>query len=222
MADYGFASPLPSLRINPISCKYDKSHPYDNRVHNLDNTYAECFSERRWFRICGQEQDATATGDQPCASCQRVASSKNWIPSRLVEIQSAYAELLDSEQAIPSRFSAHTGGMRAWLEATVLRQQCKATFARMADVLRSVFPTCPGSPIQRIDELEFISRDWNHCVFLIFTEYGDFVFDPTGKQFGPSWPIVAKYEDYECRVQKVIWQEKAGTWKQRMESLLSN
>jgi hypothetical protein len=38
-----------------------------------------------------------------------------------------------------------------------------------------------------------------HCAFLVTLQSGqEYVVDPTGIQFGPSWPLVCSYEHYQA------------------------
>ena len=51
--------------------------------------------------------------------------------------------------------------------------------------------------------MEFWTTPWYnyaHCAYIIKTKIGKFVFDPTGVQFGPGWPVFVLYQDYKHRM----------------------
>jgi hypothetical protein len=75
-----------------------------------------------------------------------------------------------------------------------------------------------GSPVKRISEIEFSTPrfyGYRHCAFVLYTDHGTFVFDPTGAQFGPSWPVVTTFKKYGPRIR--IWRsiEALGSRKQK-------
>jgi hypothetical protein len=59
---------------------------------------------------------------------------------------------------------------------------------------------CQPPPVTEVYELKFLPDDYfwyRHCVFVTILESGAvYVFDPTGVQFGPTWPVLSKWADY--------------------------
>ncbi|KAF9732578.1 hypothetical protein PMIN02_003199 [Paraphaeosphaeria minitans] len=217
MFKYRFAPAIP-LGFDPIICEYDKDHLHDPDNHTLDNVYAECFSGKKWCPLCGREQAATATGNDPCAACSAVNGTVAWIQRECLAIHREYEHLLAYEQRRPGQLDNFTYPRRQWMKALILRQQCKAAFIRMADVLRLEFPIGPPSFFRNVYELEFRTRNWNHCAFVFETVYGSLVFDPTGPQFGPSWPVVCMLREYRTRVDSLISFQPLGTHERKWET----
>ena len=58
---------------------------------------------------------------------------------------------------------------------------------------------------------------YRHCAFLLELEDRDFVFDPTGPRFGPSWPVVSALEDYCQRMSCLDSCSPLGTLKRQRE-----
>lgn len=62
--------------------------------------------------------------------------------------------------------------------------------------------TVCGDVINNVEEMRFITPLYYHngivhCAFLITLDDGSqWVYDPTGVQFGPQWPLLASFEDY--------------------------
>ncbi|KAF2996208.1 hypothetical protein E8E13_001935 [Curvularia kusanoi] len=66
----------------------------------------------------------------------------------------------------------------------------------------SSLPTLCGDIIDNVEEIRFktplyYNEGIAHCAFLITLDDGsEWVYDPTGVQFGPQWPLLAPFEDY--------------------------
>jgi hypothetical protein len=75
------------------------------------------------------------------------------------------------------------------------------------------------SHVTRISEIEFSTKrfyDYTHCAFVLFTDHGAFVFDPTGAQFGPRWPTVTTFRKYvPACIRTWTSIEPVGTRKQK-------
>lgn len=54
-----------------------------------------------------------------------------------------------------------------------------------------------------ICEFKYNTGEWFeylHCAFLIvLNSFCAYVFDPTGVQFGPDWPLLSSYDEYKAK-----------------------
>lgn len=65
-----------------------------------------------------------------------------------------------------------------------------------------------GGPIVAVCEMKIVPPlYWNyvHCAFaVLLVGDGWWVFDPTGVQFGPDWPLLSRFNDYVARTRSTI------------------
>jgi hypothetical protein len=70
-----------------------------------------------------------------------------------------------------------------------------------------------GRVIKGIQEMRIIPSEYykyKHCSFIVELKNGtEYVFDPTGVQFGPEWSLLSPYDNYMGRV-----RSSTGTWQQ--------
>ena len=57
--------------------------------------------------------------------------------------------------------------------------------------------------IAHVNEIKFTPIEYygyRHCAFLVLLASGaEYIFDPTGVQFGPQWPLICPRREYEQR-----------------------
>jgi hypothetical protein len=83
--------------------------------------------------------------------------------------------------------------------------------------------TAGGGVIRFVMEMTFnppAYYHYEHCCFLVVLKNGiKWVFDPTGVQFGPEWPLLSPYDDYVARTQSsrytLLQLEHLGTVAER-------
>ncbi|CAO2649804.1 Nn.00g010960.m01.CDS01 [Neocucurbitaria sp. VM-36] len=73
-----------------------------------------------------------------------------------------------------------------------------------------------GLTVYQIHKVRFATRpgyDYLHCVFVIVLASGAvWVFDPTGVQFGPNWPLISPYYWYL----REKWGHGGPYWQERI------
>lgn len=87
--------------------------------------------------------------------------------------------------------------------------------------------TDKGGFISHIMEMKFhppAYYKYSHCCFLLVLKNGtEWVFDPTGVQFGPEWPLLSPYDDYMARTQSSRYPflqfQRLGTNAERSQPL---
>ncbi|KAF9690631.1 hypothetical protein EKO04_011409 [Ascochyta lentis] len=94
-----------------------------------------------------------------------------------------------------------------WEMVNVFQLQCEISLAWLSTdwetILQGGWCNSLGGPIIEIREMKIAPPTyWNftHCVFAIhLVIHGWWVFDPTGVQFGPDWPLLSPYDEYFAR-----------------------
>lgn len=137
MSNYDFSPRIPIEYTEP-DCKFDKHHRRDNH-HSLDNVYADCHSGKIWCPLCGAGQPAGTNVCEPCNECKAGSEPMLWLRGEVLRIRDAYVEQLTSEQPYLPDPKAHSYSQRKWIEALLLRQQCRCFLIRAADVLERTF-----------------------------------------------------------------------------------
>lgn len=153
--------------------------------------------------LCG-----TQIGDDPlelaveCPDCLKQDKIVRDITLSLSNIKQQFVEALHN--ASPDRATLTTlmrfnPMMKPFFEATLLRHQCEASLIRISDTLKEAFMYEGSSVIRIYEERGKPRRGWHrHCFFVLELYTGaKIAFDPTGKQYGPDWPVVQEYEKYK-------------------------
>ncbi|KAJ4299971.1 hypothetical protein N0V90_005219 [Kalmusia sp. IMI 367209] len=124
--------------------------------------------------------------------------------------------------------SAKTESDRRVLMGGIVESMCAVSLVDLNQQMKLLFvelSSRPSRPLVTIQELRFATSPfWNseHYVFVITTPKASYVFDPTGIQFGPDWPLVQEYEKYrEDRIQPggtQVWWAPIGTMAEAGDS----
>ncbi|KAJ4991140.1 hypothetical protein SVAN01_03268 [Stagonosporopsis vannaccii] len=97
-----------------------------------------------------------------------------------------------------------------WEKINLAWQQCEWSLIRLAPLLEQMLENrwseSLGGPIREIRELKIMPSIYywfRHCSFLVnLVGHGWWVFDPTGVQFGPDWPLLSPYNEYRLRARE--------------------
>ncbi|KAH6639214.1 hypothetical protein C7974DRAFT_410197 [Boeremia exigua] len=132
------------------------------------------------------------------------------------------------KQRVPTRswqpqndLSAHNAWW--WEMINVFHKQCEWSLARLAPHLQT-FLAGGNRGITRIREIKFDSGPYyryRHCAFEIhFASHGCWIYDPTGVQFGPDWPLLSPRHIYfACRPERrLLSSEPLGNNRQLLMS----
>lgn len=180
---------------------------------NADNPAPDSFD---WFRdVYGRAADGAfceVCGDQISDNCQDLnGRCQDHTPDQLspvlqrlvplcLSIRTRYLSKLRESQAnarsLESGVRTGPTGVRI-MECTLFHMKCRLSM----ELGNELWTNLSQHPKQfsQVCEMEYLTRPfygYRHWVFVITTSEGDYVFDPTGVQFGPEWPRLRKYDQY--------------------------
>ncbi|PVH98471.1 hypothetical protein DM02DRAFT_45351 [Periconia macrospinosa] len=96
-----------------------------------------------------------------------------------------------------------------WKRMMIFSDMCRISFDYLWHLVIPHIIDSPVVPVARVREIEFCTAQYYgywHCAYVITLQDGSFyVFDPTGVQFGPQWPLLAPLDVYEFRMHRP-WQ----------------
>ncbi|KAF1930427.1 uncharacterized protein M421DRAFT_3496 [Didymella exigua CBS 183.55] len=107
------------------------------------------------------------------------------------------------------------GGAEAWWweMVNVFYSQCERSLSNVGPWLLSLqwqqdWGSARGGPILEIREFKFATtlyHEFQHCAFAIkLSDNSWWVFDPTGIQFGPDWPLLSPLNHYCLRAESSL------------------
>ncbi|KAF1833850.1 hypothetical protein BDW02DRAFT_598686 [Decorospora gaudefroyi] len=130
---------------------------------------------------------------------QRLASVSLELRGRLLFKCMAVRERLgwphvDSYKDVPLRSSAEA---QWWRWTTAFHYMCEFSHEALEAPLQN-----ENLKVHEVRKLRFLTKAEHgpmvQCAFLIMAQPGIYVFDPTGVQFGPDWPVLSRVETYRA------------------------
>ncbi|KAF1952948.1 hypothetical protein CC80DRAFT_169239 [Byssothecium circinans] len=185
-----------------------------SQIHTVDDLES-LVGEGTRCRVCSRVWTTQSSApNNYCREHDEYNQSVEALMGRVcVALQDSFAELPQVCRLMTARRGDLTPHRRLsqderWLWDRVLgfRALCQTSQMVLHDVLGSLFSQ-DVFDISEIKEITFSpGQDLsNHSVFLLRRRNQVvFIFDPTGVQFGPDWPVLCRFDEYRDRIKSEI------------------
>lgn len=169
--------------------------------------------------VCGSRYGAIF-GDREDSICDihkfSIDPWEMWLALKALAIQDWFHQQISSQRPGSLDGLQLTGPQgRRLAKCRELSGLCRFSMGYLAAHVQFLLsPGIPGSPVAEVEETQVVVHDleenaWEHWMFRVRMTNGDaWALDPTGKQFGPHWPLLLREPRYRSmHVKRVL-----STW----------